>query len=463
MVDKKKSTSSTSKNNVKQSIPRVTDDGRVTANTDAELKSGDALMQKLLGLQQDNLTDAEIGDTGEEVTEPEKTETWSEMAEEEAAYYAAEEVKKQEKKQMAQNAKITVKDVLGTKETATDEIDMTTLNRDQLLEMAKRLAAEQKALKELAKQQREKEKKDKEAKKSAKVVAATPEDFRFTHVDPQYIAEDGTIEVPLARLVKMDVTGIPGIKYAMREIDENNVYQMLMTLEAGKPLPPMHAQPSSKGYVVWDGGHRTEAYTRFLKATLEDSGIADQFAAHAETLGIKIIPSTFTKPRELKKAGFEANKENGMGMSQTSRTRLAIFYLECAKEDGEKLTQEEAARMAGCSRTAVTRQLLRDNKKDPDTKMKDILTSEEDLEATLVEAEKIDEKAETDALAAASARLANAVKTIFDLVGSKYEIAKYFREKEFFKPEDSQAMATVFYAMEEVRTSLPAPKEGTKK
>jgi hypothetical protein len=224
-------------------------------------------------------------------------------------------------------------------------------------------------------------------------------------------------EVALSSLIDLEHTPVKNAKYAMREIKDEHTEHLYLAIKSGAVMPPLKVVASSLGNILLDGYHRRAAYTR----------IATEEKADPSKVSVTVSFLPIEKDRQLMKAAFEANRTNGLPLSNGSRSRYAIWLLELAKEDGEKLSLREAARIAQVSHVAVIKQLQRVADKQ-DKMVDEFLQDEEDIAETedaLIE--EADKKTD-DALPQARKTLRAALLKMARFSDNASELQRYLSE-----------------------------------
>lgn len=293
-------------------------------------------------------------------------------------------------------------------------------------------------------------------------LVTSPPAIKFTYPVKRDIATDGTISVPLSSLVSLDDTTIVNAESAMREIDENNVYQFYLSYEAGKPVPPMLVQQSNEGNILVGGYHRRAAMNRLVTET---NGNPDML--------IQVKPAHFTTAREVLNAAYIDNFSNGLGASEGSRSRYALQLMKWDAEDGypdgKPMSYHKAARLAGVSHVAVLKMRDKLAGKPKTRKMVDTLLSPED-QAEIDAYHAIGGGTENNleppdpaiALNKAAKQMFTSLAQVYALNSNVNELATLFRN--FIGKDDTQAVTTIALAFQAVTMDRSfGVRPGTKK
>ena len=275
--------------------------------------------------------------------------------------------------------------------------------------------------------------------------------IKFTYPAKKNISPDGTILIPLSSLVSLDQTTIPNAEAAMRELDENNVYQFFLAYEAGRPVPPVLVQQSSEGNILIGGYHRRAAMSRLFT----------QLNTNPD-MPIQVKPAHFTTAREVLNAAYIDNFSNGLGASYTSRSRYALQLLAWDKEDGypdgKPMSLHKAAALAGITHQAVMKMRDKLAGRVKTKKMVDTLLSPEDqAEYEAYQADRAETAKEETTVSSPDpqAALSKAVKQMFTSLAQIYalnkninELATHFRN--YVGKDDTDMVATLSLALQAV-------------
>lgn len=261
---------------------------------------------------------------------------------------------------------------------------------------------------------------EKAKKLSAKQEALA--NFKLIEVGKELLDKDGSFPVALESLIPLEKLPIPNATYAQRETNREHAEHLKLALEAGATLPPIKIVATSDGYAVIDGYHRWAANELLLAERVAPENLDN---ARATTF-IRVIPLNGLTPRKVIQAAFEANLTNGMPMSVGSRTRYGVWLLEDARERGEKLGLNEAARIAQVKHSALSMYIKR--KADKDKKMVDEFLDEADAAEVAELAQEADSVNEEDKMLAAVKRFFAAMRTIVDIEDNHQVLVQYILE-----------------------------------
>jgi hypothetical protein len=199
------------------------------------------------------------------------------------------------------------------------------------------------------------------------------EDVTVTKLE--YLDDDFS-EVSIADLVPLDSMPIKGASYAMREINQNHLKNIRVSIDANEDMPPLTVVPTNLGVVVVDGYHRWAAYESYLKDTMGDSDTPIE-SVRKEFL----VPVTVKHPEtdlQVLQMAFEANLRHGLPATEGSRSRYGAWLFTEAEESGHPISVREAGRRALCSHVAVLKEMNKAAKKQQ--KMLDELVGPENAE-----------------------------------------------------------------------------------
>lgn len=236
---------------------------------------------------------------------------------------------------------------------------------------SKQLAAWKKALAEAEKQKRLQERQQKKdelaAKQAEKQQLASP---------PTLLpGENGIHRVPLSQLVFLDQCAIPDGERAMRAVNDEHAESMLFTLQNGGTLPPLRVQPSTRGYIVWDGGHRSKAYHLFLRSILQEEGrlegsedSREQDALVVEeakaSFPVEVEDSSFNNFFDLLNAAYTANFDHGLPASPGFKSEYADWYFHKMREIGSPVSVRTAETQARLKHPALLNYWRRKEEKE---------------------------------------------------------------------------------------------------
>jgi hypothetical protein len=198
-------------------------------------------------------------------------------------------------------------------------------------------------------------------------VAKKELERREASMPPTLLPGEGRHEVSLAQLVHLDQVGIPNGASAMRGITDDNRDKILMEIETAavenRPvnLPPLRVQPSSRGYIIWDGYHRKAAFEMYLMQVLKEGGHLSGDRATDEALivdqkqnfMVEVEDSSFSDTFELLDAAYCANFDHGLPASGDFRSKYAEWYFNMMKERGTPVTVRAAERKAKLKHPAL--------------------------------------------------------------------------------------------------------------
>ena len=254
-------------------------------------------------------------------------------------------------------------------------------------------------------------------------MASTHDNELTTHkhstTAPRLLAGDGQVKLlPLNSLISLEESGIPFGKEAMRKVNDDNVTSIAQADE--NAIPPIKVVNTSIGTVITDGYHRQAAmYERLhMRAAEMHPDDTDARARALEALQneamIATIAESYNDYRSVINAAFQANLSHGYTLNKQGRTKYALWLLDEAQANNEKLGIRAAARMAGIVHSTLIEALQRRAKKGekelPEGAKEDLPTHDvEELEHPTPE-EKPDN--ETENLMAAFAKSARHVHAL---------------------------------------------------
>lgn len=269
-----------------------------------------------------------------------------------------------------------------------------------------------------------------------------------------------TILVSLNSLIKLDKTDIRHARYAMREVNQQHVEHLMYSFMAFDPnnsdekFPPLKVVGTTWGNAVIDGNHRWQAIEKALKNAFE----GEELEHKRSEFQIEVEPLNGLTERQIIKAAFEANKKNGLPMSRDSCSRYGMWLMEDAKENGEKMSQHEAARIAGCSQSAIS-QMIAKEKNRQNKMIDDFVTSEEDKETIESQIEEKEEKQEEDKMQSSAKKLFSAIRFLGDTTDDVQALADYLQQFADTDHRDnahivSQALELVYKQLDLIAVSM---------
>lgn len=244
-------------------------------------------------------------------------------------------------------------------------------------------------------------------------------------------------QVALATLIALDATPIPHASKAMRELDKQHLEHLYLSAKNGAKFPALEVVSTTIGNVVLNGNHRWNVYEKLLKEVTAPEKLEEA----RNTLLVDVEFKHFNTFSELMKFAFTANYDNGLPVTDGSRSQYALWLMQDAKENGQKLSMRQASIIAQVDHAAVSRlakklRIKEQQQSSLSEKMVDSLLSPDEKEELDQEIEKEDQEKADNALANNAKRFMASVRVLVQNIDTPSELASYIIEADVLTVND---------------------------